>query len=274
MRTAAAAPKKTGLWRLLRVSLLLYLLLFVAVGTWLAGSRSTDWNNTLYMAVYPVNGDDSERSSSYIKTLAAKDFRAIEVFMAREVKRFGISLEEPIKIELGLPASAPPAPPERQNPLTIAWWSLKLRYFAWRTERAQNLPTPDIRMFVMFYDPDQRQRLAHSLGLRKGLIGVVHGFAGRAHAAQNNFVVAHEMLHTLGATDKYSRSSNLPVFPQGYAEPRREPLHPQRYAEIMGGRTAISPTHAKMPIGLTRGTVIGMYTAEELNWVERLPPGK
>ncbi len=274
MRKAAPASGKSGLWRALRISVLLYLLVFVAAGTWLAGTHSTDWNNTLYMAIYPVNGDGSTRSAGYIKTLEADDFRSIEGFMAREVKRYGIALDEPIKIEVGSPTGAPPAPPQRQNPVTIAWWSLKLRYFAWRAERAQDLPRPDIRMFVMYYDPQREQRLAHSLGLRKGLIGVVHGFAGRAHAAQNNFVVAHEMLHTLGATDKYSLATNLPIFPQGYAEPRREPLHPQRYAEIMGGRTALSPTNAQMPDGLARGTVIGLYTAEELNWVERIHSGE
>ena len=43
-------------------------------------------------------------------------------------------------------------------------------------------------------------------------------------------IVAHELCHPLGATDKYDGVS---VWPQGYVEPDREPRYPQRKAEIM-----------------------------------------
>ena len=64
-------------------------------------------------------------------------------------------------------------------------------------------------------------RVATRSGLQKGLIGVVNAFASDEQAAQNNVVIAHELLHTVGATDKYDPRTNQPSHPDGYAEPDR-----------------------------------------------------
>ena len=77
-------------------------------------------------------------------------------------------------------------------------------------------------------------------------------------------VVAHEILHTLGASDKYDAGGE-PIYPQGYAEPDLQPLHPQTHAELMGGRIALSQFESKMPNSL-RWVVIGEMTAEETDW--------
>jgi hypothetical protein len=82
----------------------------------------------------------------------------------------------------------------------------------------------------------------------------------------NNVVILHEMLHTLGATDKYDRASNMPLFPDGYAEPERMPRLPQHFAEIMGGRIPIGTLRADQPDGLHQ-VVIGRQTAREINWI-------
>lgn len=92
-------------------------------------------------------------------------------------------------------------------------------------------------------------------------------FADRRHTLQNNVIVLHELLHTIGATDKYDPQTNLPVYPDGYAHPDRKPLHPQKRAEIMGGRIAISEIKAKIPSNLSQ-TLIGPKTAQEIGWVE------
>jgi hypothetical protein len=176
----------------------------VALTAWLTRARSTDWDDTLYMAIYPVNGDRSGETRDYLSTLDTGAFTSIADFFAREGQRYGLALERPLAIELGTEvAEPPPAPPASANPLAIAWWSMQLRWVAWRTEHAQSLPSPDIRMFVVYYDPQTHERLAHSLGLVKGLIGVVNAFADRDYGERNDVVIAHETLHTLGATDKY-----------------------------------------------------------------------
>ena len=80
-------------------------------------------------------------------------------------------------------------------------------------------------------------------------------------------IITHELLHTLGATDKYDPQTNQPFFPDGFAEPERTPLYPQRWAEIMGGFIAVSEEKGLMPEGLSQ-TVIGPLTAGEIGWTD------
>ena len=141
-----------------------------------------------------------------------------------------------------------------------------MRYWVWQIKRHHS-PPADIHMFVLFYDPDKNQHLAHSLGLEKGLIGVVNAFAAREFAAKNNIVIAHELLHTVGATDKYDIATGNPLYPQGYVEPQREPLYPQEFAEIMAGATPITESKHIMPEALAE-VIIGVKTAKEINWVK------
>ena len=122
-----------------------------------------------------------------------------------------------------------------------------------------------MRLFVVYHDPAVSPRLPHSTGLQKGLIGVVNAFADSDLEGSNNVVIAHELLHTLGATDKYDPNGNRPLFPDGYADPEARPRVPQRRAEIMAGRIPISETEAEIPADMTQ-VVIGAQTAREINW--------
>jgi hypothetical protein len=256
----------TGFFRTLRITLLLVVLFFVGMNTWLTKLRSTDWNETLWMAVYPVNGDGSKVTQRYIESLKAEHFDSIETFLSREASRYQVNIREPITVRLAPAVSSlPPMPPENGSTLEVMLWSLKLRYWAALNDDFPG-PEPDIRMYVVYHDPDQHKRLRHSLGLQKGMIGVVNAFAAKSVTERNNVVIAHEFLHTLGATDKYDPSSNQPIYPHGYAEPDREPLYPQRRAEIMGGRIPLSDHQAVMPKSVAASN-IGSQTALEINWV-------
>jgi len=99
------------------------------------------------------------------------------------------------------------------------------------------------------------------------MIGIVNAYAGRREASFNNVIIAHEFLHTLGATDKYDPENGLPSFPLGFAEPERNPRYPQRFAEIMGGRIPLADDDAVIPDDLKK-VVIGRQTAEEIRLVE------
>ena len=140
-----------------------------------------------------------------------------------------------------------------------------MRFWAWMHARFDG-PKPNVQMFVVYHDPARVSRVTHSLGLQKGLIGVVNAFASDEQAAQNNIVIAHELLHTVGATDKYDLATLAPLFPSGYAEPERAPLYPQVFTEIMAGRYATDEHTFEMPESLD-SVLVGDATAAEIRWL-------
>jgi hypothetical protein len=257
-----------GAFKAVRITLLLLVLVFVSVSTWLTKARSTDWNNSLWVKIYPVNGDGDDEVERYIGTLKLEDFASIETFVAREIQKYGHSLEHPVRMELGRPVTEQP-PPLAVSPSLprIMLWSLKLRWWARTVTSDQDNPAPDVRIFVRYYAPRGDFMLENSVGMQKGMVGIVNAFANRRQTQINNVVIAHEFLHTLGATDKYDPGSGQPLYPSGYAEPERTPLVPQRYAEIMGGRIAESESEAMMPMSLSY-VVIGPETAREIGLAE------
>ena len=260
-----SAARPGGTFRQLRILILLVVLLAVALSTWRQRSRSTRWREPLYVAIYPIAADDSPVTRSYVAGLDAERFKPIDRFFAREALRYHLHSEEPVRTRLR--AELKERPPERAATAgiwTTVTWSLRLRYWAWRA--SGHVPEPeDIRLFVLFHDPALTPAVPHSLGLTKGLIGVVYAYATPDMNGPNNVVMSHEMLHTLGATDKYKPADDAPRFPDGYGDPRQVPLYPQLFAEVMAGRRMISPDRWEQPDSLDQ-VVIGPATALEIRW--------
>jgi hypothetical protein len=173
-----------------------------------------------------------------------------------------------VRIELGLPIKEqPPSLGPSPGTIDVLLWSLKMRWWAGRISADQDDPDPDVRIFVRYHAPRSDFVLENSVGMQKGMVGVVNAFAGKKWAGTNNVVIAHEFLHTLGATDKYNPANGQPHVPAGIAEPDRKPLFPQRFAEIMGGRIAESEFDAIVPKNL-KYVVIGNETAREIRLIK------
>ena len=257
------------MWKTLRVGVLLLVLAYVASGTWFEQRRVHAWQQTLYVGIYPLPGDDSPHTRNYLARLDRGEFAAIDAFFAGEAKRYGLRLADPLHVQL-MPAATelPPSPPVHGGVLPTIWWSLKLRYYAARHGGAPSGPTPPIRIFVIYHDPALTPRVPHSAGVEKGLIGVAHVFAFAPMGQTNNVVISHELLHTLGATDKYDSATDAPQFPDGYGDPGQSPRFPQRFAELMAGRIALSATTQEIPQSL-ESCVIGAATAAEIRWPDR-----
>ncbi len=254
------------MWRRVRIAILLLILLLVALNTYFDRLYSTQWNDALRVAVFPINADGSPVTEHYIASLPRTPFEPIEAFFAEEARQYGISLSPAVRLTLA-PAlrELPPALPAEASSIGVMFWSLKMRYWAWRKEAP---PGSEIKLFLLYHDPARAKVLPHSIGMQKGLFGVVHVFADRTMEGSNDVVIAHELLHTLGATDKYTPGANLPQLPDGYAEPDREPLYPQSFAELMGGRIPISESEATIPESL-RQVIVGPRTALEIGWSKR-----
>lgn len=251
--------------RAIRIALLLFVLATVAVGTWQTRSRTQSWQRTLDVVVYPVNGDRREATADYIASLSRESFESIGTFVRREAEPFSLGLVTPVDVALGPEVSAlPPSAPRGGSAIEVILWSLKLRFWVWRNDDYPGA-RPDVRIFAVYHDPAITARVEHSVGLKEGLIGIANLFAAPHMGEENNVIVVHELLHTLGATDKYDLSSGQPLFPQGYVEPDRVPLHPQQFAEIMAGRIPLSETESDTPRTLELA-VIGPVTAREIYW--------
>lgn len=254
-------------FRIIRITLLLLVLGFVGLDTLLSNTRANSWENSLRVVIYPINGDGSTRTKRYIDQINVTQFDEIPVLIKKEAKQYGLDLLNPMTIDVASPVNTlPPAIPQDRNMLSVMWWSLQLRYWSWKEDHYEGI-RPHIRAYALYFDSKIHHQLAHSTGLEKGKIAVIQLFADRRHTSQNNVIVLHELLHTIGATDKYDLKTNLPVYPDGYANPERIPLYPQRKAEIMGGRIALSESKAKIPSALSQ-TVIGLKTAQEIGWVK------
>ncbi len=253
------------MFKLIRITVLLVILFGVAMTTWRSQHTVVQWKYSLPVNIYPINGDGSATSAAYIRSLTREDFLPIETFMQEEATRYGRGKNASIEIRLGKTVDdIPPATPMARNTLNVVLWSLKMRWWAYRHGETQGKNT-QVKLYVLYFDPAQTPQLAHSTALKDGLVGRVNVFASPIMATQNNVIIAHEFLHTLGATDKYDPATNQPLFPQGYAQPDASPRLPQHLAEIMGGRIPRTASDAEIPGSLDQ-TRIGYKTAEEINW--------
>lgn len=253
------------MWRTLRISLLLVVLFAVALSAWFDQHRTTSWQHTVWVGVFPINADGSAVAGRYLEQLGEQDFAPINEFLAREAQRYGVRLSDPVRVRLYPQlAAAPPPLPADAGPFARALWSLTLRRYRSQALDRIARARPQIALFLLYHDPARAAVLPHSLGLQRGLMGVVHVFATRTQQEQNNVVITHELLHTFGATDKYGED-DTPLFPDGYAEPARLPRWPQRYAELMAGRIPLDPTHQRMPDDLDQ-VMVGAASAREIGW--------
>ena len=253
-------------FRSIRISILLGCLLFAIVYTTHQLLYSREWNVPLDVVIYPINADGQKSTQHYIDNLSKRHFIGIENWFAREAKRYQLLNPTPVKIALGEPVqSIPPVLPGYDNALFNMMWGIHFRWWVFQNAPDDGSNLSRVRVFVLYHSSTEGP-LPHSLGLQKGLLGLVNAYAISQQNKQNNVVIAHEMLHTVGAVDKY-RSDGNPIYPIGYANPQRQPVHPQRSAEIMAGRVPTSLTESHMAKSL-RSTVINPITAREINWIE------
>ena len=248
-----------------RISMLLAVLVVVGLTSAHQLLYTRNWNQTLQVSVFPINGDGHLSTNAYIRSLSNDTFSVINRWGEREANRHDLALQSPFNVVLGEQITElPPTFPVNGNPIDVLFWGLRFRYWAWQNTPDDDANLTRVRMFVMYHTGDDKP-LQHSLGMQKGLMGLVHAFSLPEQTAQNNIVIAHEMLHTVGAIDKYSSFGN-PLYPQGFANILRQPLFPQRYAEIMAGRIPTSTYRSYMAESL-RSVIVNEYTAREINWL-------
>ena len=119
------------MWKNIRIALLLLVLAAVAINALLDRIATSGWKDTLWVGIFLLNGDGTPMAQHYVEGLTVQDFSGIDEFFAREAHRLGVAIEQPVHAELYPQGSElPPALAHDAGPLGVAWWSLKMRWFA------------------------------------------------------------------------------------------------------------------------------------------------
>ncbi|MDT8321566.1 MAG: hypothetical protein RQ826_13665, partial [Xanthomonadales bacterium] len=221
------------------------------------------WDRPLKVVVYPENADGSAEVDAYIDALARDRFEQVETWFADQARNHGLELEKSFELVLAEPVQQAPGAPDYGSLFSYLRWALQLRFWYW-TFDDQGLE-PDITVVARYRTIEWDRRL-HSLGIDSMNLAIANLQADPDRQGLNNVLLAHEILHTVGASDKYDRATGLPRYPEGYADPDRQPRYPQSAAEIMAGKIPAVPGKAVQAEALSE-TVIGTRTASEVGWL-------
>jgi hypothetical protein len=261
--------------------LLLFLsfLLLIVASRW---RNRIDWYGggtvqVLLLQLVPPGVEPTGRLMAFngtpVREPADVDVFCVETFFAREFGRY--SAEPPPSVELRRSGPHPVAiaPPDVGDPdaslPTLMWRNLQ--YFRYFEDLAADLGVDfdeyDVRMVLVLVSGDMSGQVeAQSLASRTRRFGVVYLSMEDLDYTYSGLTLLHEIAHAFGATDKYDPDTYWAAWPQGYADPHREPVHPQEHAELMAGDIPISPDDEREILTLDE-VQIGVQTAHEIGWI-------
>lgn len=261
-----------SVFKLIRIVILLSIFFVILLSTWMTEKRMAAWERPILVTIYPIVADEEPETAKFARQIELDAFRDVNRFFDRESGVYGFTVTPAFRFQLAqVSYDKPPPIPGQFSTAEIAWWSLKMRWWAWMMGFKDDMVEPDIQMFVLYHSLNGNNEVGISVGMRKGRYGIVKAYARESLQDQNRVVFTHELLHVLGATDKYVISTGEPIFPHGFAYPDNRPLFPQEKAEIMGGRIPLSSFESVMPDSLEQCRV-GRLTAEEIGFYAQLLP--
>ena len=153
--------------------------------------------------------------------------------------------------------------------LTLLWRTLAFyRYF---DQLADGLGVDfddfDVRAVAIFRPGFRFEQIeALSLASPRRRFGVVQLHLSNMDPHYSALTLLHELAHTFGASDKYDPGTFYAMWPQGYADPYREPVFPQQCAELMAGDVPIT-LEGEREIQTIADVRVGMQSAHEMGWV-------
>jgi len=223
-----------------------------------------EWKRTLEVALIIVNDGRVDESA-----LAGLRARVPELArrLRHECARYRRGAPAPFAFTLYGPTNPGAALPS--HPEDGIWGAVKHAYALHRFTRAVDgalaVPTRgfDARLYVVAR-PATDQALVEGVSEHGGRIGIALVELDPETVDTALFVAAHELFHTLGATDRYGPDGRALV-PDGLAEPNRVPLFPQQKCEVMARARPLSPTDEARPTSLDELSV-GETTAKEIGW--------
>jgi hypothetical protein len=248
----------------IRVLILLLALVPLAYLLFMEHDPRPDWTRTKVVVIYPHDPVGHEGVTRWIDELDPADFHEIEEFFTREAAAHDLELDRPIEIRLAEPIDfAPPTPPRNGTFRERMNWAVRMRWWHFRFSRRHR--EADTIVIAHYHAPNNTERTMHSIGMPRPRLALANLIAGDHLARYNNLQLAHEILHTFGASDLYHFGTGHPESPEGYAQPESDPLYPQQEAEIMAMRIPTAPDQSRPALNLDEAT-IGPQTAREIGW--------
>jgi len=150
--------------------------------------------------VFPLNGDGTPLAQRYVEGLHRERTSRHRGLLRTRGAPLRVRIEQPLHTELYPQGSElPPALERDAGLLGIAWWSLKLRWFAARPTEVRDA---------------RRRAYASSFSITTLRRSIMCGLAWSAEGPDryrarvcakppwraHNIVIAHELMHTLGAS--------------------------------------------------------------------------
>lgn len=264
-------PQRGWFFRV-RVSVLLIVLcgvLLWAGKDWWQRRERREWKRPLRVALVLVEREPIPKDT--LTALASRGFE-LEQRLKKEYRRHRGSDQTPFSIVVEGPVNAAADPPRSgaSDLFSLVRHSLALWQWTRDLDRRGSIEWRgyDARIYLVL-KPAEPGTLAFVEGESEdgGRVGIARADIDASVIDLALFVAAHELFHTLGATDKYDGAGRA-VYPGGFAEPERVPLFPQRGAELMARNLPLLPTAERPPDTLDE-LWIGEATAREIGWQEK-----
>lgn len=194
---------------------------------------------------------------------------ALEARLASEFHRYRPSGPHPFALVMfgPVPQIVPPPVRAEASVFDLARRAWELWRFTRDVDSRARVPSRgfDTRLYLVVRPPASASRaFVEGESEQGGRIGVARVELDRSMADLALFVGAHELFHTLGATDKYDNGGRTRI-PEGLAEPDLVPQLPQRFADVMAENRPLDPTHEAPPASLAE-LAVGPTTAKEVGW--------
>jgi hypothetical protein len=260
--------ERSTLFRRARVAVLLSILVVViayAVTDVRSRRARTEWRRTLEVAIVVVRAAPIDEGA--VPALVERAV-ALDAALDAEMRRYRQGGPAPFHFTVLGPIDG--APPPRADAdglwaaithsLALTMWTRDVDARASVNRRAF-----DARIYVSARPRASRTRVSVEGDSEPGgRVGTVSVDLDATSADYALAVVAHEALHTLGATDKYGSDGRV-VEPGGLAEPDAVPRYPQSKYEVMTRGRLVAPGVERAPGDLDE-LGVGPATAAEIRW--------
>jgi len=257
--------EKSSTFRTIRIAVLLTVLIFV-IGLAYSHHRRVEerrsWQRTLHVGVWLAQAQDGVDPNTILEL--RDSVVDLELALNREFERYGGSIQ-PFRFHAFGPVLAPTPPTLDDDSFQARvqfTWELRTYTKAVRLGVAQ-VPT-DIDIYVSLRPPSGKQRHFEGIAALNSTIGLVEVELEADMIPVVLMTVAHELFHTLGATDKYDSNGETRI-PDGLGDPDQEPLFPQAGMDVMGRDVVLGPGQPRLLRNLSELRV-NRFTAAEIGW--------